>query len=70
MNEPIYERIEKRLEKLDEKVDLIMSNCLPTLQGKVENLAGSYSVICKLVIGIAIGTAIALVGILIKFILG
>lgn len=66
MNEPIIERIEKRLEKIDDKIDIIMTNCIPTLQGKVENLAGSYSVLTKIIVGIAIGTILAIIGIMFR----
>ena len=69
MNEPILERIEKRLERLEEKVDTIMINCIPTLQAKVEGLSGNYSILSKLIIGIAIGTVLAIIGIIFRILM-
>ena len=66
MNEPILERIEKRLERLEEKVDTIMINCIPTLQAKVERLSGNCSVLSKLIIGIAIGMTLAVIALFIR----
>jgi len=62
--EPTLERIEKRLEKIDTKIDIIMTNCIPTLQSKTEYLDGRQQIILKVVLGIAIGFVLSVIGII------
>lgn len=54
------ERIEKRLEKIEEKIDVIMSNCLPTLQGKLARHDGMIYVMMAVLL-IILGLLVKLV---------